>query len=211
MIPVPRLHVVTNDEVLAAGGFHDRAIRLLDGCGSAIALHLRGPRTPTVRLLALAETLAPRARAARAVLLVNDRLDVALAVGADGVQLGQRSLPVAAARSLHPHWLIGVSIHGVEEAIAADDADFLVLGTIWESASHPGREGAGLPLVRQVCDRVRSPIIAIGGVTPERAAEARTAGAEGVAVVRGIWEASDPADAASEYLAYLNDPVGERT
>lgn len=205
MMPVPGLHVVTNDEVLAAPDFHERAGRLIERCGPAIALHLRGPRTPPARLLSLAAALVPTARGAGATLLLNDRLDVALAVRADGVQLGQRSLPVAAARSLHQDWVIGASVHGIEEAVAADDADFVLVGTIWDSPSHPGREGAGLSLIGQVCGRVRSPVIAIGGVTPVRAAEARAAGAAGVAVVRGIWEATDPAEAASEYLASMSE------
>lgn len=209
-MPVPGLHVVTNDEVLATPGFHERALRLLAECGPAIALHLRGPGTPPARLLSLAATLTPAARDANAVLLINDRLDVALASGAHGVQLAQRSMPVAAARSLHPDWVMGASVHGVEEAMAAEDADFLLLGTIWESASHPGRSAAGLSLVRQVCERVRHPVIVIGGVTPDRAEEARAAGAAGAAAVRGIWGAPDPVEAAAEYLASMNQRPGER-
>lgn len=209
-MPVPGLHVVTNDEVLATHGFRDRALGLLEACGPGIALHLRGPGTPAARLLSLAKTLAPAARQARATFLVNDRADVALAVGADGVQLAQRSFPVAAARSLRPDWLIGASVHDPEEAVEAGEADFLVLGTIWDTPSHPGRGGAGLALVRQVCDRVESPVIAIGGVTPERAGEARRAGAAGVAAIRGVWGAADPVGAAAEYLASMSDWTGER-
>lgn len=199
-MPLPGLHVVTDDEVLASAGFPERARALIEAHGPALAIHVRGPGTPVARLLAVAAALIPAARDSGALLLLNDRVDIALAVDADGVQLGRRSLPVAAARGLAPDWVIGVSVHGPDEAASVDGADFLLLGTIWETASHPGWEGAGVELVRRVRARVRIPIIAIGGVTPERAADARDAGAAGVAAIRGIWESDDPVASAADYL-----------
>ncbi len=204
-MPLPGLHVVTDDAVLADRRFSDRAARLMETHGPAIALHLRGPRTEPSRLLALAEALVPTARRAGARLLVSDRVDVALAAVADGVQLGQRSLPVAAVRPLSPHWLIGVSVHDRAEIDRAEAADFLLLGTIWESASHPARKGAGLGFVRDALARVDRPVVVIGGVTPERAAVARDVGAMGVAVLRGVWAGSDPAAAAGKYLEAMSE------
>lgn len=201
---LPGLHVVTDDEVLADRGFRERASDLLEAHGRRIALHLRGPQTEPARLLALAEALAHAARRAGALLLVSDRADVALAAGAHGVQLGQRSVPVAAARTLSPGWLIGASVHDVAEAEGASSADFLLLGTIWETASHPGRKGAGLGLVREVLGLGR-PVVVIGGVTPERAVAARQLGAAGVAVLRGVWGESDPSGAAARYLAGMSE------
>lgn len=206
---LPGLHVVTDDAVLAHREFPERAGRLLAAHGADVVFHLRGPHTEPSRLLALAEALAPVARGADARLLVSDRVDVALAAGADGVQLGQRSIPVSAVRPLRD-WIIGASVHDMDEVDAARSADFLVLGTIWESASHPGRKAAGLRLVRDVVDRVELPVVVIGGVTPERAAAAMQLGAAGVAVLRGIWGAGDPVEAAGEYLEVMRETEVER-
>lgn len=199
-MPVPGLHVVTDDEVLGAHGFSDRARRLLDRHGPALALHLRGPRTAPARLLELAQSLAPVAAGSGARLLVNDRVDVALATDVHGVQLGQRSLPVMAVRALRSDWIVGASVHDTAEADRAEGADFLVVGTVWATASHPGLEGQGLPLIRELSARVEVPVIAIGGITADRAREAKAAGAAGVAVLRGVWGATDPVRAAAVYL-----------
>jgi thiamine-phosphate diphosphorylase len=96
---------------------------------------------------------------------------------------------------------IGCSVHTPEEAAAAveEGADFLVVGTVYESVSHPARPAAGLDLVRQT-SRLGVPIIAIGGITPARAAEVREAGAYGIAAIRALWEAADPAAAALDLL-----------
>lgn len=205
----PGLHVVTNDEVLADSRFPDRAGALLRAHGPDLALHLRGPRTPVRRLLDLARAIRQPASESGALLLVNDRVDVALAAAADGVQLGARSIPVAAARSIRQDWVIGASVHDPDELPTAAGSDFVLVGTIWATASHPGREGAGLDRVRDVHRRTDRPIIAIGGVTPSRAAEARSAGAHGVAVIRGVWDAGDPVEAAGSYLERLGaaDPT----
>jgi thiamine-phosphate diphosphorylase len=202
---IPRLHVVTGDGVLAAPAV-GIARALLEALGPELALHLRGPATSVGALYAAAADLAPVARSAGALLLVNDRADVALAVDAPGVQLGGRSIPVAAVRRLREDWRIGVSTHGVQETAdaAGAGADFVLLGTIWETDSHPGRPGAGLDRVRGASRRVAVPVIAIGGVTPHRAGEARAAGAHGVAVVRGVWSTPDPVASARDYLAAMS-------
>lgn len=214
---VPRLHVVTDDEVLAAPWFRSRARDLLERHGPRIALHLRGPRTPAAQLLTLTESIAPATRDSGGVLLVNDRADVALAAAVDGVHAAQRSIPLAALRTLAPDWLIGASVHSVEEALAAAGAvgaataagaDFLLVGTVWRSASHPGREGASPELVRQAAAAVDVPVIAIGGVTPERAAAACAAGAAGVAVLSGVWREEAPARAAGKYLEGMTSRAG---
>lgn len=199
---VPRLHAVTDDHVLAAGGFIDGALALLEAHGPALALHLRGHATTGAALFRLAAALAPAARGSGSSLLVNDRLDVALALGC-GAQVGRRSLPVAEARALlGPDATLGCSTHGVEASLRAldDGADFVLLGTIWASGSHPGAAAAGPELVAGLVARTAAPVIAIGGVTPKRAAEAVAAGAHGVAAVSGLWGMADPVAAAALYL-----------
>lgn len=204
---LPRLHVVTNDDVLAADGFLDRAGSLLAAHGPAVALHLRAPTGPVRRLLAAAEALATAALDAGALLVVNDRPDVALAAGVTGVQLGHRSIPVQAVRSLMGDAVvIGYSAHGAAEAASAAEngADFVLVGTIWSSASHPDRDGAGVGRIRETAAATTAPVVAIGGVTPDRVRAALDAGAWGIAAVRGIWETGDPVAAAASYLHQLN-------
>lgn len=203
-----RLHVVTDDAVLSAPTFLETAAALAAAFGGDVALHLRGHATAAARLYELAIALEQRFAGTGTALLVADRVDVALATDTAGVRLGVRSIPIAAARDLVGGRVLAASVHGVEEAEAAEraGADLLVLGTIWRTGSHPGRKGAGPGLVERVAARARRPVIAIGGVTPDRAAVARAAGAAGVCVLRGIWSAPAPVSAAREYLVALNGP-----
>ncbi|MEX2610078.1 MAG: thiamine phosphate synthase [Gemmatimonadota bacterium] len=202
---VTRLHVVTDDGVLAAPDFPARARRAMEAADGRAALHLRGHGTPVRRLLALAGALVDAGT-----LLVNDRLDVALAAGAAGVQLGRRGVPVAAARRvLGADALLGYSAHGPAEAAeaAADGTDFVLLGTIYGSASHPGATPAGPAALRAAVDACPVPVLAIGGITPERVAPVLAAGAHGVAVLGGVWAARDETAAVRAYLAALDDAL----
>lgn len=200
---VPPIHLVTDDEVLARPDFARWLGPLMEVGGERLALHLRGPRTGGRRLVDVAEA-ALRARqesAAGGWVVVNDRLDVALAVGADGVQLGARSLSLEVTRRVAPGLLLGVSMHHPNEARRLAAADWLLGGTIWATPSHPGEAGGGVRHLAALVAAAPSPLIAIGGVTPERVGEARKAGARGVAVLRGIWAATDPVAALSRYLS----------
>ena len=203
---VPRLHVVTDDDVLSGPGFARRARSLIEVHGPALALHVRGPGRPVAALLEATRAVAEAAADAGTLLVVNGRPDVALAAGVTAVQLGRRSVPVQAARALlGEDGVVGYSAHGAAEAgsAAENGAAFVLLGTIWETPSHPGRPGAGLARVREAAADVRAPVLAIGGVTASRAREAVAAGAWGVAVLRGVWHAGDVAAAAGEYLSAM--------
>jgi thiamine-phosphate pyrophosphorylase len=136
------------------------------------------------------------ARPAEAAVFVNGRPDIAAAVGAQGAQLGSGDITPADARRLLPRGWIGRSVHSREEAALAvsEGADFLVVGNVFETASHPGRDAAGLSLVTEA-SRLGRPVIAIGGITPERVSEVKAAGAYGVAAIRALWMAPDPAAA----------------
>lgn len=211
--PVPRLHLVTDDDVLAAADFADVAGALMDAAGrdgtrqAGLALHVRGPNTSGRRLHELTSSLAERARAAGILLVVNDRVDVALTDGASAVHLGRRSLPVAEARRLLGAGArVGVSTHTPAEVTeaATEGADWIFAGTIYPSHSHPGRRGCGAEgLQAAVAGAGGVPVLAIGGVTSRRVAEVMAVGAWGVAVIRGVWAASDPVEAMKEYLEAL--------
>lgn len=118
--------------------------------------------------------------------VVNDRLDVALACGAHGVHLRSDSIPTEAARTIAPAgFVIGRSVHGAEEAVrVASGADYLVAGTVFATASKPlGRPLLGLLGLRAVVDAVTVPVLAIGGVTPERVVHIARTGAGGIAAI----------------------------
>jgi thiamine-phosphate diphosphorylase len=199
--PLPRLHLITDDAVLANSDFPDVAAAVIAGCRGIAALHLRGPATSGARLHAIAVRLS--SALGDSMLIVNDRVDIAMAVRAHGVQLGARSLTVADARLLiGSHARIGRSVHSVAEAVEAgsEGADFVILGTIFESGSHPGRPGAGIALVRETAEQAAVAVTAIGGITPDRVAAVAAAGVHGVAVLAGVWHAADPAAAVAEYV-----------
>ena len=140
-------------------------------------------------------------------LLINDRLDVAHAVQADGVHLTTTSLPTAVARQLlGPERLIGVSTHSSAEVRAAADggADFLVFGPVFYTPSKvPYGEPVGLEALRAARSAVNLPILAIGGVKPTNLEQVLAAGADGVAVISAVIAANDPAAAAQELRTKL--------
>ena len=151
-------------------------------------------------------TRVQNAIAGRAKLVVNDRIDVALALNADGVQLPEDGIPVAAARQIvGPDLLIGRSIHSVSGAVEAqpDGADFLIAGTIFPSPSHPHGLAQGTDFLRAICLVVSVPVLAIGGVTIQNVRDVMDAGCSGAAVISAISEAEDPAAAAHSLLEEL--------
>ncbi|HEV7589299.1 MAG TPA: thiamine phosphate synthase [Longimicrobium sp.] len=194
---IPLLHAVTDDAVVARDGFLERAGEVLAAGGTHVALHLRAPGASGRRVYDLAARLAELAAGTGSLLLVNDRVDVALAAGSHGVQLGRRSLSAADVRRLvGAKMLIGASVHGRAEGreAAEDGPDFLLAGAVYPTATHPGQPGGGIRLIESLV-ALDVPVIAIGGVTPERAGELRRAGAAGMAAIRGIWDAPSPAEA----------------
>ncbi len=143
----------------------------------------------------------------QALLIVNDRVDVALAVGADAVQRASTSLPVKDVRGLVGGRLkIGASVHSLPEAIEAEinSADWVVFGPVYETPSKRGfGPPQGLDKLSRVATAVKIPVIAIGGITPERVREVRRAGAQGVAVISAILTADSPAAATRRFLEAL--------
>ena len=175
--------------------------------GGVDAVQLREKDLSGAALLALACRLRDVTRRYGARLLVNDRVDIALACDADGVHLPADSFaPADARRLLGQHRLLGASTHSVEQAqaAAAGGADFIVFGPVFET---PSKRAFGTPVgleaVAQVAHAVLQPVLAIGGLTAERVASVLQCGARGVAVVAAILEADDPRGAAAELRAAL--------
>lgn len=224
---LPRLHIVVGDDVVGARDFRARLLPVLEAGGPSLAVHLRARRTPARQLHRVAGWLVGwlvRVDAARrAHVIVNDRVDVALAVGASGVHLREDSLPLAEARSLwqarRPHHtsalsdgLVGRSIHSPAQVASfpAGSVDYLVLGAVYPTASHPGRSPLGLAAVAAAkgvgAKGAGAAIVAIGGITPERVGPVCAAGAWGVAVSSGVWSTREPAKAVARYIAAFPDP-----
>ena len=202
--PLPRLHAITDERVARRPDLEDIARELATAGGSAIALHARGHTLTGLEHYDLATRLSvyPSTR-----LFVNDRLDVGLAAAAHGVELRGDSLSPSDARRLDPQWWIGVSVHDLAEARAAHaaGADYLLVGPAFATATHPERAPLGLARLIEIVGQAGGlPVVAIGGVTPERVAELQRAGVYGVAAIRALWDAADPAAAARRMTQELD-------
>lgn len=175
--------------------------------GGVRAVQLREKDLPVRDVLRWAETLRSLTAGFGARLLINDRVDVCMAVGADGVHLRADSLPIPAVRKiLGPERLIGQSVHSASEAIEAQraGADFVVLGPIYDT---PSKRAMGTPLglseIRSAAVRVAIPIFAIGGIRSDRIQEVIRSGACGVAVISVLLQAPNPREAAEILLREL--------
>ena len=199
------LYLVTDRSALPATSLQD----VVESCLAAglKAVQLREKDMAVRDLLGLAHTLRGSTRRHGAKLLINDRADVALAVGADGVQRAGTSLPVSALRAISPPgFLIGASVHAVDEARAAESAgaDFLLFGPVYDTPSkRQYGPPQGLAALGQVSSAVSLPVFGVGGVTPGRVAEVMRTGAAGVAVIGAILAAERPADAVKAFLDAL--------
>jgi thiazole tautomerase (transcriptional regulator TenI) len=204
---VPLVHAVTTDEIVARADFVDLACGVMGVLGPRGALHLRASRASGGRLQALGDVLAAAQQVTGAWLVVNDRVDVALAVRARGAQLTSRSLTAADARRAAPTLAIGASVHTMREGTeaAASGANWLVAGHVFESTSGSGEDERGMAFVEALIAAVEIPVIAIGGVRPKHCRALRLAGVHGVAVIRGIWDAPNAERAASDYLSCYDD------
>ncbi|HXA28967.1 MAG TPA: thiamine phosphate synthase [Candidatus Angelobacter sp.] len=198
-----RLYVVTE-------AAHDAA-RVLDvvaaACdGGADVVQLRRKGEDGLALLRLAERVRAVTAAAGVVFVVNDRLDVAMAVDADGVHLGQDDLHVAVARRLWPGRVVGRSTHSLAQALTAveEGADYIGVGPVFATPTKPGRAAVGLACVGDVASSVVGiPWFAIGGIDAANVGSVLDAGARRVAVVRAVCSATDVAAAARALRAVV--------
>ncbi len=201
MRPLPRLHAITNHAVLIAPEYRVR-LAAIAAVGPAVALHARDRQASDRVLTDTATRMLAHAQPPGAATFVNARPDIAAALGAHGVQLGAGDLSPRDARKIFPNGWIGASIHSESEAHRAIDegADFLMAGSIFPSGTHADQPVAGLELLDQVAGLGR-PVIAIGGITAERAGQVRQSGAYGVAAISALWQARDAGAAALALLA----------
>jgi thiamine-phosphate pyrophosphorylase len=200
---VPRLHLIGPLVVEPDDYPPIAAAAVAGGCD---AVHLRMPDGPTAETLRLARLI--QQKAGGALVIVNDRLDVALLAGAGGVQLGERSFSVGDARRLvGPTTLIGRSVHDIDGARRAAEAgaDYLLAGHVFATPSKDGEPGRGLDWLAELCASVLIPVIALGGITCVRIAAVLDAGAHGVALGRELLVSPDPRETARLAAAVIND------
>lgn len=174
--------------------------------GGGRLVQLREKTMSLADLLPVAQRLAGRCRESGALLIVNDRADLALAAGADGLHVGQDDLPAREARALlRPGMILGVSTHDPEQArrAVADGADYVAVGSIFPTTTKAGFQLVGPELIRRVRPDVPVPLVAIGGITADNASIALDAGADAVAVISALCAVPDPEHATRQFLARI--------
>ena len=201
------LYVITNRHQTGGGELMDGIHQALDGGVRAIQLREKGLPVAEVYRLALELRCLTRRYGAR--LLINDRLDIALAVEADGVHLGINSLPVTAARHLlGPQMIIGYSAHAIDEALCAqaDGADFVTFSPVYHTPSKAAYgEPCGVEKLAEAVCALDIPVIALGGIGVANITEALSAKVQGVAVISAILDAADPRAAAASLLKKIEE------
>ena len=204
--------MIAGDEVLAAPDFGERLEGVVGAGGSRLAVHLRAREMSAARLFASARVAVGAGAGAGSTIVVNDRLDVALAAGAGGVHLREDSMgPDGVAEVMgvvgegRP-FLVGRSIHSPRQAgaLAGGGVDYLVLGSVYDTPSHPGGRPIGPGAVAAAVATADVPVLAIGGVGVGEVAGLLALGAHGVVVKSGVWGAPDPPEAVLRYLETLH-------
>lgn len=170
--------------------------------GGVDAVQLRSRNMTDRALAALGKAVKDRCEKAGALFIVDNRVDIALATGADGLHIGHEDLPISFVRELFGHRkIIGVSTHSLPEAIEAQrqEADYVSCGPLWATPTKPAYAPVGLGLIGLYKAALTIPFVAIGGVNGQNLDQVVAAGAKTVAVVRALFDAKDPAQTAREF------------
>jgi len=207
-VPTPKrthqLHLVTEPRKQPSELVRCAALAL---DGGVDWLQLRDKSASAAALFAQARQLLTVVRQHGAQLAINDRLDVALGVGADGVHLAAQSVPVEAAVGLAGgRAMVGRSVHSLDEAISVAElgADYVTFGHVFPTSTHPGLPPRGLDQLRAIVEAVEIPVLAIGGITADNLDEVLATGCTGVAVISAILSNPDPCDAAARLRRALD-------
>lgn len=168
-------------------------------------LHIREKNKTAKDILDILEALEG-AGLPLAKVIVNDRADIAVMKQCTGVQLAYHSPSIPLVKGSFPSLRAGKSVHSLSEAKQGqqDGADYLLYGHVYPSASKPNQQPRGLAELREITGMLSTPVFAIGGITPERTKEVIEAGASGVAVMSGVWQADNPVQAVTAFRQALN-------
>src|SRR6202171_133625 len=170
MTNLPRIHAVTNDEIMLRPGFLRKALGVMRVLGDKGAIHVRSQLLDSPTLYSITLALLELHEQTNCWCIVNDRVDVALACGVQGVQLTHKSIAVPDVQRIAPALRIGASVHSPDEARDAErsGADWCVAGHVFETPSHPGEPRQETTFINEVVAAVSFPVIAIGGIRPEQ-------------------------------------------
>lgn len=201
MTNIPRLHLISNSAIVPTESLPGVARSAV--AGGAGAIHLREPELSDDHVTELTRSIVDAVFGLNAIVILNGRPELAGLPGIGGIHLPERMIdrvPEARTRLL-PDAIIGVSVHGLEAARAAEraGADYLIAGHVFETGSKPGQAGRGVEFIEEIASSVAIPVIAIGGITPDNVVRVIDAGASGVAVLSGILAEEDPERAARSY------------
>jgi thiazole tautomerase (transcriptional regulator TenI) len=202
---LPCVHAVTNDEIMLRPGFLRKAMAVMRVLGDKGAIHVRSQLLDSPTLYSITLALLELHEQTKCWCIVNDRVDIALACGVQGVQLTHKSIAVPDVQRIAPALRIGASVHSPAEARDAEEAgaDWCVAGHVFETPTHPGVPRRETGFIVDVIAAVTLPVIAIGGIRPEHVRSLVHRGAYGVAAIRGIWNDENPELAASRYLSQV--------
>jgi thiamine-phosphate pyrophosphorylase len=176
--------------------------------GGAKTIQLRDKISSKRELLRLAQQLKPLCVDNNVLFIVNDHLDIALAADADGLHLGQDDLPIREARKVLPiDTIIGCSATSLDQAITAaiDSADYIGVGSIFPTTSKKDIDVCGLKVLKQVVDRIKIPVVAIGGINKSNLHKVMSAGVDAAAIISAVLQAKDPEAATRELAGMIND------
>ncbi|ALM74659.1 thiamine phosphate synthase [Thermococcus barophilus] len=178
--------------------------------GGATAIQMRIKNAPTGEMIRVGKELRKITKEYDALFFVDDRLDVALAVDADGVQLGPEDMPVYIARELAPNLIIGASVYSLEEALKAEreKADYLGAGSVFPTKTKKDARVLGLEGLKKVVESVKIPVVAIGGINHENVRKVLEIGVDGIAVISAIVGAEDVKKAAEEMRRIIDEYLG---
>ncbi len=200
------LYVIIDTQALSGRSHTEVAEQALSG--GAKIIQLRDKPHSKKELLPVARQLKELCEKHQALFLINDYLDIALAVGADGLHLGQEDLPVKVARQLLPiDKILGCSTTTVDQAITAESegADYIAVGSMYPTPSKETAKVVGLDRLRQVRQAVTSPLVAIGGITGDNAVEVMAAGADALAVISAVLQTDNIDEATRQIISRLEE------
>ena len=213
----PILCLVTDRSRLGptAGGGCGRLLKVVDMAGKAGVdlVQIRESDLSDRVLVELVGWAVEATRNTRTRIIVNDRVDVALAAGAAGVHLKSVSLSAERIRRVAPaDWVIGRSVHGLDDALQATSAgalDYVIFGTVFQTASKPGVRAAGLEVLSRIVEALAVPVLAIGGVTAERVREVARSGAAGLAGIGAFVSAGQSIETLRALVVRMRETFGE--
>ena len=177
--------------------------------GGATSIQLRIKNASTREMIKIGKRIRELTKEYDALYFVDDRLDVALATNADGVQLGPEDMPISLAREIAPNLIIGASVYSLEEALQAEKerADYLGAGSVFPTPTKAGVRVIGVEGLRKIVKSVKIPVVAIGGINHKNARDVLKTGVDGIAIISAIMGAEDVKKATEEMKKIIEEAI----